>query len=90
MSDVLFDVLIVECKTRIVDSVTGNRLPFSGSFHTVYKRLETVSPRLNDSYFCCPVFSQLQLKKGDKLPDAASDEAYAKLAELEDEEEASK
>lgn len=84
MDAILFDVMIVERESKIIDIVAGVRLPLSGSFHTVDKRLETVSGRLNEHYFCCPVFSSLQLKDGYKLPDGASDEAYAELGRQED------
>lgn len=47
----LFDVVIVECETRVVQSVAGRDLPRVGSFHTVDKRIETVLSRINDQFF---------------------------------------
>lgn len=62
-----YDVLIVHCETRIVDTVAGENMPMSeGSFHTAEKRHETVSPRLNDSYFC-GIWPAGTYKKGDKV-----------------------
>jgi hypothetical protein len=63
----LYDVLIVHCETRIVDTVAGNDMPMSeGSFHTAEKRHETVAPRLNDHYFC-GIYPAGLYKKGDQV-----------------------
>jgi len=63
----LWDVLIVETKSRKIESVAGTDLPESGSFHTVDKRLLTVADRINDNYFVVAVDAG-QFKKGAVLP----------------------
>ena len=63
----LYDVVIYEIATRKIDTIAGSRLPESGSFHTVGKRLATVAPRLNGSYSCCAVEAG-KYSVGDVLP----------------------
>lgn len=66
-TETLYDVLIVCCDTKIVDTVAGANMPMSeGSFHTAEKRQETVSPRLNEHYFC-GIYPAGLYAKGDKV-----------------------
>ena len=63
-----FDVVIYEIGTRKVCSIAGKDLPEEGGFHTVDKRIETVMPRLNDSYNVMAVDAGA-VKVGDVLPE---------------------
>lgn len=65
--DQRFDVVIYEIKTRKVESIAGRDMKESGSFHTVDKRLATVSERLNEHYDCMAVPAG-KYNKGDILP----------------------
>ena len=64
----LYDVVIYEIATRKIESMAGTSLPTEGSFHTVGKRLETVSTRINDRYDVLAVAAG-KYQKGDILPE---------------------
>ena len=64
----LQDVVIYEIATRKVESIAGRDMQPTGSFHTVDKRLATVSERLNEHYDCMAVPAG-KYNKGDVLPD---------------------
>lgn len=63
-----YDVLIVNIQTREVDTVAGCNMRLNDGFHHAEKRMETVSPRLNDHYFC-GIYSAGKFKKGDVIPE---------------------
>lgn len=46
----LWDVIIYEYATGVVDSVAGKNMQRSVGYYNAEKRLETVLPRLNDRY----------------------------------------
>ena len=62
-----WDVFIYEYETRKIETVAGENMPESGSFHTVGKRLDLVCGRLNDAFGVIAVPAGV-FKKGDILP----------------------
>jgi len=62
-----FDVLTYEIATRKVATVAGRDMKTSGSFHTVAKRLATVSERINARYDVIAVDTG-KYQVGDVLP----------------------
>jgi putative intracellular protease/amidase len=63
-----FDVVIFEIETRKVESIAGRDMREEGGFHTVDKRLATVSERLNEHYDVMAVPAG-KYNKGDVLPE---------------------
>ena len=63
-----WDVFIYEYATRKIESVAGENLPETGSFHTVGKRVDTVCGRLNDAFGVIAVPAG-KFNKGDVLPE---------------------
>lgn len=63
-----WDVLVIKDEDRKVDHVAGTALPEEHSFHTVGKRLDTVSERINERYSAVAVPAGL-FGKGDVLPE---------------------
>lgn len=61
------DVVIYEIESRKVEAVVGRNLGTTG-FHTVEKRIDTVSERLNDSFDVMAVPAG-KYEKGSILPD---------------------
>ena len=71
MKEKLYDVVIMEIKTRIVDAVVGTNLRSTEDghrgFYSVEKRVETVLPRINEHYMV-KVVKAGKFQKGDRLP----------------------
>lgn len=73
-----FDVVIYNYETRIIESIAGEDMRCSGRegsySQSAEKRVDTVLPRLNDSYGVMIVATG-KFNKGDKLPtDAEADQ----------------
>lgn len=70
----LYDVVIVSCFDRKIESITGKNLPSEQDRHgsqTAEKRFDTTSGRLNDNYFAAIVEAG-RYQKGGFLPENAS------------------
>lgn len=63
-----FDVVVYEIDSRKIDHFAGRDMKEEGSFHTVDKRIATVSERLNDRYDVMAVEAG-KYKVGDVLPE---------------------
>ena len=63
-----FDGVIYHIETRKIISIAGRDLREDGGFHTVSRRLETVSARLNDDYDVVDVEAG-KFKVGDLIPE---------------------
>jgi len=50
MDEKLYDVVIYNCKTGVVDAIVGTKLPEANGTYNANKRLETVLSRINDDY----------------------------------------
>ncbi len=64
MSEKLYDVLIVEVSTGIVESIAGENMRRSTGHYNALRRVETVIPRINDRFFV-DLFAAGKFKKGD-------------------------
>ena len=64
-NDQLYDVVIYEAETGIVESIAGERLRYYSGFYNAAKRLDTVIGRLNNRYDAAIVPTG-KYKKGDK------------------------
>jgi hypothetical protein len=49
-TDELYDVIVYEIATGIVDTIAGERMREFSGFYNANKRLETVLGRINDRY----------------------------------------
>lgn len=67
MKTKLFDVVIYNIETRLVESVVGKGMELEDGHYNARRRLLTVLPRLNDHYSAAIVQSG-KYEKGAKLP----------------------
>ena len=68
MSSELFDVVIVDMQTRIVESIVGKNMRRTQGFHNAEKRLETAFGRINLDRYTADIVPAGQYKQGDVLP----------------------
>lgn len=64
MNDKLYDVIIYEIETGIVDTIAGHGMRKSTGFHNAEKRLNMVLGRINDS-FDAVIVETGKYRKGD-------------------------
>jgi len=68
MSSELFDVVIVDMQTRIVESVVGKSMRRTQGFYNAEKRLETAFGRINLDRYTAYIVPAGKYKEGDVLP----------------------
>jgi len=63
----LFDVVIFERESKVIDTIAGRNMRFDEGHYNAQRRLGTVLDRLNDRYDA-DIVPAGKFNKGDKLP----------------------